>query len=176
MRTRTHIQFRSALLGALASILLPGVLCHAEDDYDFMPAGGWENSTSVEGDQTSRLVDGYPGLSGMPGKNKFLEPVDGSGGFDNVAPSLGIEEGPGGLDWDPSPSYRTRYKGAADFPASGGQLQGNNWFTSLPYRHLSGGKQHVRFDANTYRIFELDSGSSDTYHLDNGGNRKVVLK
>src|SRR5436309_15291423 len=85
----------------------------AEDDYDFLPAHAWNAlGETGEDDATTRLSEGFEGLKSEPTKNTTIEPVDGAGGFDNVAPHLGAEEGPGGLEWDPSPTYRTRYKGA----------------------------------------------------------------
>src|SRR6266850_966824 len=118
----------------VACLLSPNLFSQ-EDDYEFLPPHGWGGlSETGGGDASARLAEGFEGLDSEPGKNITIEPVDGAGGFDNVAPRLGAEEGPGGLDWDPSPTYRTRYKGATDYVAgSGKRLQGNNWFLKFPY-------------------------------------------
>jgi hypothetical protein len=88
---------------SLAFLLSPG-LFSAEDDYDFLPAHAWNAlGETGEDDATTRLSEGFEGLKSEPTKNTTIEPVDGAGGFDNVAPRLGSEEGPGGLEWDPVP-------------------------------------------------------------------------
>ncbi len=137
---------------------------YAEDDYEFMPASAWRGQSETgENDATSALGEGFDGLEDEPGKDLATEPVDGAGGFDNVAPKLGAEEGPGGLDWDPSPTYRTRYKSATDYTiGTGTRLQGNNWFLKIPYiTYDSGTNQYrVRFDANQFRVYTFSSGST----------------
>ena len=114
IRKRCRLSPRTFLaFGIAASLaLLSGPVLRAqEDDHDVMPLHAWRILGETGGDdQTSRLAEGFPGLGAEPSKNRWIEPVDGSGGFDNVAPRLGGQEGPGGLEWDPSPTYRTRYK------------------------------------------------------------------
>lgn len=144
----------------LGVFLIAPFLFSQEDDYEFLPPHGWGGLSETGGDDASaRLAEGFEGLDSEPGKNTTIEPVDGAGGFDNVAPRLGAEEGPGGLDWDPSPTYRTRYKGGTDYAAgSGKRLQGNNWFLKIPYLVLYSSTIYARFDTNTYRIYTLNTG------------------
>jgi hypothetical protein len=139
---------------------LAPLLLAQEDDYEFMPPWGWGGLSETGGDDaSSRLADGFEGLDAEVRKDTAIEPVDGHGGFDNVAPRLGAEEGPGGLDWDPSPTYRTRYKGSTDYAAgSGKRIQGNNWFVRIPYLVYYSSTLFARFDANTYRIYTLSGG------------------
>src|SRR5262245_9310186 len=138
------------VVSCLSVVFVLSGLRAAEDDYEFMPAHAWRGLSETGGDDaTSRLAEGFEGLDAEPAKNTTIEPVDGAGGFDNVAPRLGSEEGPGGLDWDPSPTYRTRYKGGTDYAAgSGTRQQGNNWFTHIPYATYDGGTDQwrIRFD------------------------------
>jgi YD repeat-containing protein len=125
-----------------------------EDDYEFRQPGGYPLDVT-----TVRLAEGFPGLGAEPGKDRWLEPADGAGGFDIAAPRLGAEDGPGGIEWDISPTYRTRYKGSTDFPAgSGMRVQGNNWFLRIPYAAFNyyGTTITVRFDANTLRVYDKD--------------------
>ncbi|HEX9429897.1 MAG TPA: hypothetical protein VF944_05915, partial [Candidatus Bathyarchaeia archaeon] len=138
----------------------PGIFAQ-EDDYDFMPPHAWAGrSETGEDDASSMLADGFEGLTADMTKNTMIEPVDGNGGYDNIAPTLSVEEGPGGLEWDPSPTYRTRYKGSTDYPAgSATRLQGNNWFLQIPYViSVSSTEYRVRFSANTFRVY-TGSGS-----------------
>jgi RHS repeat-associated protein len=147
-----------------------------EDDYEFMPLHGGRIIAETGGDDaTTVLMEGFPGLDAEPGKNRWLEPVDGSGGFDNVAPQLSVEEGPGGLEWDPSPTYRTRYKNGTNYATSTTNPQGNNWFTKIPYFQYdsTNDKYVVRFDANTFRVYDLDSGTTYKGRYANG---KSVFK
>ena len=133
-----------------------------EDDYEFLPAyaTGGIGSTGAN-EATSRLVLGYPGQSATPGKNRWLESIDGNDGFDNVAPRLSPEPGPGGLTWDLSPSYRTRYKKGTDYTTSIDNPQGNNWFSSIPYVKTDGsGKYSARFGANEFFVYDKLSGST----------------
>jgi len=56
-----------------------------EDDYEFLPGyatGGIGSTGSPEA--TSRLVLGYPGQSATPGKNRWLESIDGTGPVEKV--------------------------------------------------------------------------------------------
>src|SRR2546425_1431234 len=137
--------------------LLSRGLFSAEDDYDFLPAHAWNALAETgEDDATTRLAEGFEGLKSEPTKNTTIEPVDGAGGFDNVAPRLPVEEGPGGLEWDISPSYRTRYKGSTDYPAgSGTAVQGKNWVMKIPYVTYDSGANpyRVRFDGHTFRVY-----------------------
>ncbi|MBI4257903.1 MAG: hypothetical protein HY619_03015 [Thaumarchaeota archaeon] len=146
---------RSSLL--LGLVLTPLASVAQEDDYEFMPPHAWRIlGETGEDDVTSILAEGFPGLRDEVGKNFSIEPVDGSGGLDNVAPRLSAEEGPGGLEFNPSPTYRTRYKGATDYPAGAGtRVQGNNWFMKIPYAIYDAGtnEYRVRFDANTFRVY-----------------------
>src|SRR3989454_8324805 len=143
--------------GFFLVFLLSHPLFSAEDDYDFLPAHAWNAlGETGEDDATTRLSEGFEGQKSEPTKNTTIEPVDGAGGFDNVAPRLGAEDGPGGLEWDPSPTYRTRFKGGTDYLAgSGTRLQGNNWFLRIPYLTYDTGtnQYRVRFDANTFRVY-----------------------
>jgi RHS repeat-associated protein len=163
--------------GIIASLVLPRGLRAQEDDYEFVPPGGWRGlSETGDDDASSRLAEGFEGLDAEPGKDTSIEPVDGSGGFDNVAPRLGAEEGPGGLEWDPSPTYRTRYKGGTDYAAgSGNRLQGNNWFLKIPYVTTSSSQVMVRFDANTFRVYDQDYYSPSNFYGRLGNkNSKIV--
>ena len=148
-----------------------------EDDYEFLPPHGWRGlAESGDDDATSRLAEGFEGLNAEPGKNTTIEPVDGAGGFDNVAPMLGAEEGPGGLDWDPSPTYRTKYKNGTDYVAgAGNRLQGNNWFLKIPYVTFDSGtnQYRVRFDANQFRVYTFSAGSTWVGQYGNK-NSKIV--
>ncbi|MBI4601486.1 MAG: hypothetical protein HY721_05920, partial [Planctomycetes bacterium] len=110
--------------------------------------------------RTAIYSEGFPGLLAEPALDSTVEPVDGMGGFDNVAPRLAVEVGPGGQVWDPSPSYRTRYM-QAEYPAGSNQLQGNNWFTSIPYllgAPVGQDPCKVRFDAHTFRVYTTTDG------------------
>jgi hypothetical protein len=87
----------------LLCVLVPGIgvkVC-GEDDHELRSG-------------SSLLAEGFPGLAEEPRLDPTLEPIDGMGGFDNVAPRLASEVGPGGQTWNPSPSYRTRYKAGTD--------------------------------------------------------------
>src|SRR6267143_3605357 len=71
-----------------------------ENDYEFLPPHAWNAlSETGEDDATTRLSEGFEGQKWEPTKNTTIEAVDGAGGFDNVAPRLPVEEGPGG-PWD----------------------------------------------------------------------------
>ena len=152
-----------ALVAVLALLAAPAAAPAAaiEDDYQFLPGyatAGIGSTGDLEA--TSRLVLGYPGQSATPGKNRWLEPIDGHGGFDNVAPRLAVEDGPGGLEWDLSPSYRTRYENGTDYATSTTNPQGNNYFASLPYLQTNDTNQYiVRFGANEFFVYDK-SGST----------------
>src|SRR6266545_455793 len=123
-------------------------------------SSGWGSiGTEANGRHLRRL--GWHLTSEMP-KNTIIEPVDGAGGFDNVAPRLSVEEGPGGLEWDPSPTYRTRYKGGQDYLAGANQPQGNNWFSRIPscvYVAPPTDQFRMCCDANNFRVYTLVSGT-----------------
>ncbi|MBI4605207.1 MAG: hypothetical protein HY721_24850 [Planctomycetes bacterium] len=143
------------VVGVVVGLLVAQGLFSQEDDYEFPPPRGWRLAETGEDDASTRLAEGFEGLDAEPGKDTTIEPVDAAGGFDNVAPRLGAEDGPGGLEWDPSPTYRTRYKGSTDYPAdSGNRLQGNNWFLRIPYVTTDSTHVMVRFDANTFRVYD----------------------
>lgn len=183
-----------AVLALFISSNFPAALAQ-EDDYEFPPPRGNHLSETGDDDASSLLAEGFEGLDAEPGKDPTIEPIDGAGGFDNVAPRLGSEEGPGGLDWDPSPTYRTRYKGVTDYPAgSGTRLQGNNWFMGFPYlTYHSGSQQYrLRFGANVFRVFtyvdsttwvgkygnlnaKLKKSGSDLYLYDTRGKKYTFL-
>ena len=153
---------QSSAITFACSLVLATSLAAFEDDYEFLPAyaTGGIGSTGAN-EATSRLVLGYPGQSATPGKNRWLESIDGNGGFDNVAPRLSPEPGPGGLTWDLSPSYRTRYKKGTDYTTSVDNPQGNNWFSSIPYVKTDGsGKYSARFGANEFFVYDKLSGST----------------
>ena len=60
-----------------------------EDDHEFMPADAWLwMAETGEDDATTRLAEGFEGQKDFPTKSTLIEPVDGDGGFDNVAPQL----------------------------------------------------------------------------------------
>src|SRR2546428_1948015 len=144
-------------LFVLAYSLFEACAWAQEDDYEFLPPHAWNAlSETGEDDATTGLSEGFEGQEWEPTRNTTIEAVDGAGGFDNVAPNLPKEEGPGGLEWDVSPSGRTKYKGGTDYPAgSGTRLQGNNWFLRIPYLTYDTGtnQYRVRFDANTFRVY-----------------------
>ena len=148
-----------------------------EDDYEFMPLHAWRIlGENGEDARTTMLAEGFPGLRSEVSKNRWLEPVDGAGGFDNVAPRLQAHEGPGGLEWDPSPTYRTRYKNGTDYTNNGTtRMQGNNWFTKIPYATYDSTNDEyvVRFDANTVRYYDYSSANTYTGRY---GNHNSVLK
>lgn len=147
-----------------------------EDDYEFMPLHAWRILGETGDDNvTMILAEGFPGLKSEQGKSRWLEPVDGHGGFDNVAPGLSVEEGPGGLEWDVSPTYRTRYKNGTNYTANTTTTRrlGNNWFTRIPYAIFYSNQYQVRFDANTFRIYNnVDS----TTWAGQYGNAKSIIK
>jgi len=154
MRRRTL-----ALVAVLALLAAPAFAI--EDDYQFLPsyATGGIGSTG-DSESTSRLVLGCPGQSATPGKNRWLEPVDGHGGFDNVAPRLAVEDGPGGLEWDLSLTYRTRCENGTDYATSTTNPKANNYFARLPYLQTNGTNQYiVRFGANELFVYDK-SGST----------------
>ena len=127
-----------------------------EDDYEFqLPGKCGGKSETGEDDAFAALAEGFEGLTAEPSIDSMIEPIDGAGGFANVAPNLDLEDGPGGLKWDPSPSYRTRYKGGTDYLAGASHLQGNNWFNGIPYYTYDSGTNtyYVRFTANTFRKY-----------------------
>ncbi len=149
----------------------------AEDDHEFMPLHGWRTlGETGEDDVTLAPAEGFPGLKDEPPKDRWIEPIDGDGGFDNVAPRLAAEEGPGGLEWDPSPTYRTRYKYGRDYPPSENRPLGHNWFTKIPYAEYDNANDTwvIRFDANTVRFFDADSDRPGTY-WGRFGNRRAKL-
>ena len=116
----------------------------AEDDYEFQSG-------------TSLLAEGFAGLAAEPGKETAIEPVDGAGGFENVAPRLGAEEGPGGLrsGIPLRPTGRGTRAGRTTRPgASAGP--GEQLVHGIPYAVLRRGVPNqcrVRFDANTFRVY-----------------------
>ena len=175
MKLSTHRTLLAAFSSFLAAFVVTNAASATEDDYEFMPLHAWRIlGETGEDDATSALMEGFPGLRSEPSKNRWIEPVDGSGGFDNVAPRLSVEEGPGGLDWDLSPTYRTRYKSGTDHPTSTTNPQGNNWFTKIPYFVYDSAlnEYRVRFDANTFRVYE-QSGST---HYGRYGNNRSQFK
>ncbi len=152
------------LAAALGSLLLGPRIFAVESDYEFQqPQSCGSKAETGEDDASSALAEGFEGLTAEPAKNLMIEPIDGAGGFDNVAPKLAVEEGPGGLEWDLSPTYRTRYSGETNYPAGATQLQGNNWFTNIPYIAYDGGNSKfvVRFNANTFRVYDRENGYSN---------------
>jgi YD repeat-containing protein len=164
----------------VVAISLSVDLCSQEDDYEFMPPEGWAGlSETGDDDASMTLAEGFEGLDSEPAKNTMIEPVDGSGGFDNVAPRLGAEEGPGGLEWDPSPTYRTRYKGSTNYAVgSGMRVQGNNWFMRIPYAmYVSYSDEwRVRFDANTFRVYKKDPYYTNVYWGQFGNKNSKLVK
>ncbi len=137
--------------------------CPAQDPWEFMPLhGGSILGEAGEDDATTMLAEGFPGQHSEPGKDRWIEPIDGSGGLDNVAPRLGAEEGPGGLEWDPSPGYTTRYPDGTNYA---GNSQGNNWFMKIPYAAYDATNNDwiVRFDAYTLRWYDVDPADSTVY-------------
>ncbi len=174
--TRTY---RRNFLFIVALFAAPLSALAQEDDYEFMPLHAWRILGETGGDDlTTTLMEGFPGLDAEPSKDRWTEPVDGSGGFDNVAPRLGGQEGPGGLEWDPSPTYRTRYKNGTDYTNNGTtRMIGNNWFPKIPYvmdDSYQNQQWIVRFDANTYRVYDQDQSDSYTFWGRNG-NAKSKL-
>ena len=128
----------------------------ADDDYEFLPAGAQGGIGSKgSSEASSALVLGFPGGS-SPGKNRWLEPIDGVGGFDNVAPRLAIEDGPGGLEWDVSPTFRSAYKGGKNYPGTTKKQLGYNWFFKIPYiEHNAATSQYfLRCEANAFCVYD----------------------
>jgi hypothetical protein len=180
MLSRKHPRMLVALACGtfIASLALTGALPAQESDYEFVPPGGWRGlSETGDDDASSRLAEGFEGLDAEPGKDTSIEPVDGSGGFDNVAPRLGAEEGPGGLEWDPSATYRTRFQGGTDYPAGAGtRLQGNNWFLRIPYLTTYGSEARVRFDANTFRVYDQEYYYNSNYNGRLGNKNSRIVR
>jgi hypothetical protein len=156
MKTTTTLgRLSIAALGCILGMLSDRSAAQ-EDDYEFVPLHAWSLGETGGEDATAMLAEGFPGLSAEPGKDRWIECVDGSGGFDNVAPRLGAEEGPGGLEFDPSPTYRTRFRNGTNYLANGTNRPGNNWFLKLPYAVHNPYSNYwtVRFDANTFRRYD----------------------
>lgn len=178
MKARNHYALYGRVLPVLGSLLVTPVTFSQVDDYEFMPADAWAGRAETgEDDASMALAEGFQGIDEVR-RNTAIEPVDGSGGLDNVAPQLSVEEGPGGLEWDPSPTYRTRYKGSQDYPAGTSQLQGNNWFTKIPtFAFYSPGNQYwIRFDANTFRKYDFVSGQTWAGRYGNNNSRFIQIQ
>jgi hypothetical protein len=173
---KTKIIF--VICGACLSATGKNLFAQSEDDYEFIPPQAWSGKAETGGDDaTSALSEGFEGLTAEPTKNVMIEPVDGDGGFDNVAPRLSVEEGPGGLEWDVSPTYRTRYKKGTNYVTSY-TFQGNNWFSKIPYlKEISSNDMRVRFDANTFRRYNTSVYNSYPYICLKGnyGNCNSIL-
>jgi len=84
-------QSRIVLL-CLASIASASMIGFAqEDDYEFMPLHAWGIlGATGDDDVTMTLAEGFPGHRVEPKKNRWIEPIDGDGGFDNVAPRFAV--------------------------------------------------------------------------------------
>jgi RHS repeat-associated protein len=172
MKTKTTLGRLS--IAALCCVLgaLSDRASAQEDDYEFLPLHAWSLGETGGEDATAVLAEGFPGLGSEPGKDRWIEPVDGAGGFDNVAPRLGAEEGPGGLEFDPSPTYRTRFRNGTNYLANGTNRPGNNWFLKLPYAVYNSYSNYwtLRFDANTFRRYDWNPYAS-TYDGRYGNSR-----
>jgi RHS repeat-associated protein len=105
--------------------------------------------------------EGVLGSESDGSRDCAIEPIDGDGGLGGIAPCLGPEEGPGGLEWDPSATNRTLYKGNQTFPAESTR-QGNNRHTKRPYvesYNPSTNEYGIRFEANRFRRFTAAGAS-----------------
>jgi RHS repeat-associated protein len=126
------------------------------DDYEYPACEACASCCGESGTTDVSLApsEGVFGAEGDAPRDCMIEPSDGIGGFNNASPCLMPEEGPGGLDFDPSPTFRSLYKGKKEYPAGPGRLTGNNWFTRIPQVLPQGiGDMGVRFDADRFRVY-----------------------
>ena len=164
------------LVGQAPPVFNPDQIDHRQDgEYPYWLGDKCEPCTAGSGvsDPTSGGTDhgeGTVGMVGMASPETGLEPM-GDGGI-SVSPCLEPVTGPGGLEWDPSPSFSMTYEGQQS-QGDGDYFygHGNNWFPSVPEVEIKPTPRvppntdtplTIRWEADKYRHYDPDSALNAT--------------